>query len=33
MRKVIPVSAVVMAFFVTFVVATMFLDFTKPITP
>lgn len=33
MRKVIPVSAVVMAFFVTFVVATMFLDITKPITP
>jgi len=33
MRKVIPVSAVVMAFFVTFVMATVFLDFTKPITP
>ncbi len=33
MRKVIPVSAVVMAFFVTFVMATVFLDITKPISP
>jgi membrane-associated protease RseP (regulator of RpoE activity) len=33
MRKVIPVSAVVMAFFVTFVIATVFLDITKPISP
>lgn len=33
MRRVIPVSAVVMAFFVTFVMATMFLDITKPISP
>ena len=31
MRKLIPVSATVMAFFVTFVVATMILDVTKPI--
>jgi membrane-associated protease RseP (regulator of RpoE activity) len=31
MRKLIPVSAVVMAFLVTFVVATVFLDITKPI--
>jgi membrane-associated protease RseP (regulator of RpoE activity) len=33
MRRVIPVSAVVMAFFVTFVMATVFLDITKPISP
>jgi membrane-associated protease RseP (regulator of RpoE activity) len=31
MRKLIPVSAVVIAFFVLFVSATMFLDFAKPI--
>ena len=31
MRKVIPVSAAVMAFFVVFVIATVILDFTKPI--
>jgi membrane-associated protease RseP (regulator of RpoE activity) len=30
MRKLIPVSATVLAFFVTFVVATMILDVTKP---
>jgi membrane-associated protease RseP (regulator of RpoE activity) len=33
MRKLIPVSAVVMAFFITFVTATVFLDITKPIAP
>jgi regulator of sigma E protease len=32
MRKLIPVSAVVMVFFVTFVMATVILDFTKPIS-
>jgi membrane-associated protease RseP (regulator of RpoE activity) len=31
MRKLIPVSATVMAFFVMFVAATILLDFTKPI--
>jgi membrane-associated protease RseP (regulator of RpoE activity) len=31
MRKLIPVSATVMAFFVMFVAATVLLDFTKPI--
>jgi membrane-associated protease RseP (regulator of RpoE activity) len=31
MRKLIPVSAVVMGFFIVFVTATMFLDLTKPI--
>jgi membrane-associated protease RseP (regulator of RpoE activity) len=31
MRKLIPVSAAVMAFFVMFVAATVLLDFTKPI--
>ncbi len=31
MRKLIPVSAAVMAFFVVFVIATVILDFTKPI--
>ena len=31
MRKLIPVSATVMAFFVMFVVATIMLDVTKPI--
>jgi RIP metalloprotease RseP len=31
MRKLIPVSAAVIAFFVIFVSATMFLDFAKPI--
>lgn len=31
MRKLIPVSAVVMAFFATFVLATVILDVTKPI--
>ncbi len=31
MRKLIPVSAAVMAFFVVFVLATVILDFTKPI--
>jgi membrane-associated protease RseP (regulator of RpoE activity) len=31
MRKLIPVSAAVIAFFVIFVGATMFLDFAKPI--
>jgi membrane-associated protease RseP (regulator of RpoE activity) len=30
-RKLIPVSAVVMGFFIVFVAATMFLDFAKPI--
>ena len=33
MRKLIPVSAAVMAFFVVFVIATVILDFTKPIPP
>jgi RIP metalloprotease RseP len=32
MRKLIPVSAVVMAFFVVFVLATIVLDITKPIS-
>jgi membrane-associated protease RseP (regulator of RpoE activity) len=32
MRKLIPVSAVVMAFFVIFVLATIVLDITKPIS-
>ncbi|HEY7667909.1 MAG TPA: M50 family metallopeptidase [Actinomycetota bacterium] len=32
MRKLIPVSAAVMAFFVVFVLATIILDITKPIT-
>jgi membrane-associated protease RseP (regulator of RpoE activity) len=32
MRKLIPVSAVVMGFFVVFVTATVFLDITKPIS-
>jgi len=31
MRKLIPISAVVIAFFVVFVVATMLLDITKPL--
>jgi membrane-associated protease RseP (regulator of RpoE activity) len=31
MRKLIPVSAVVMSFFIVFVLATIFLDLTKPI--
>jgi len=31
MRKLIPVSAAVMAFFVVFVIATVILDITKPI--
>jgi hypothetical protein len=32
MRKLIPVSAVVIAFFVVFVLATILLDITKPIS-
>ena len=31
MRKLIPVSAVVMSFFIVFVLATILLDITKPI--
>ena len=31
MRRLIPVSAAVMAFFVVFVLATVVLDLTKPI--
>jgi regulator of sigma E protease len=33
MRKLVPISATVMGFFVLFVTATVFLDFTKPIAP
>ena len=32
MRKLIPVSAVVMSFFIVFVLATILLDITKPIS-
>ena len=31
MRRVVPVSAVVMAFLVTFVLATVIVDITKPL--
>jgi hypothetical protein len=31
MRKMVPVSAVVLVFFVMFTMATVFLDLTKPL--